>query len=71
MKMRDEHVLILILCSFSAGVLVRLLTFVIKSRCTRLKCCGSECTRDVISQDNLANTVIRDVEIPTNLGNRV
>ena len=70
MEINDEHFLVIILCSFGTGMLVRFLSFLMKSRCTSLKCCGSECNRDVISQENLANSVLRDVEMP-NLGNRV
>lgn len=34
----------------------------LKSRCTNIKCCGSECTREVLSEDN---EIYHDTETPT------
>ena len=43
------------------------LVYMLKSRCTKIKCCGVECERDVIAIDarsaNLDTIQARDVEL--------
>ncbi len=34
-----------------AGAVAMLLTYFLKSRCKHIKCCGLECTRDVLQLD--------------------
>ena len=50
-------------------MIVRVLSFLIKSRCTSIKCCGSECQREVITEANLSKNIIREIEIPKELVN--
>ena len=40
-----------------------LLTYFLKSRCKHIKCCGVECTRDVLALDS------KDVKIEMNTAN--
>ena len=37
------------------ATIVSLLVAVQKSRCTRIKCCGSSCERDIIKQSDIEN----------------
>lgn len=46
----------------AVGALTGFLGFILKSRCTRIKCCGLECERSVVSEENLRNVT---VDIPT------
>tara|TARA_R110000765_G_C18629282_1_gene572708 strand:+ start:364 stop:528 length:165 start_codon:yes stop_codon:yes gene_type:complete len=48
-------------------ILVRILNFLVKSRCSTIKCCGGECVREVITERNITQDIIREVEIPKNL----
>ena len=40
-----------------------LLTFLLKSRCRTIKCCGIECERDVLSPSQFSNA---NIEIQSN-----
>jgi len=60
----DNIVLVIIIMTFGSGILLRFLTFIIKSRCRRLACGCMECERDVVSENNLRTTVLRDIELP-------
>lgn len=62
--LNDNQILAIIVGGFVSTLFVRVLTFLIKSRCRQIKCCCMECERDVIDQNNLRNTVIRDIEMP-------
>jgi len=63
-ELDNKIVLAIVVGSFVSGLFIRVLTFIIKSRCRNIKCCCVECERDVINQANLNNTIIRDIEIP-------
>ena len=69
LKIDGDIVVIIIIGFFLSAGLIRTLNFVIKSRCTSIKCCGNECSRDVISQENLDKNIIKEIEIPKNLVN--
>jgi len=71
MELSDNQILAIIVGGFVSTLFIRVLTFVIKSRCRQIKCCCVECERDVIDQANLRNTVIRDVEMPSMNSTRV
>ena len=71
MELSDNQILAIIVGGFVSTLFIRVLTFVIKSRCRQIKCCCVECERDVIDQTNLRNTVIRDVEMPAMNSTRV
>jgi hypothetical protein len=47
---------ILTMVGISVGAIATLIGAIskcmLKSRCTSIKCCGSECQRDVLSEDN-------------------
>ena len=62
--LNDNQILAIIVGGFISTIFIRVLTFVIKSRCSKIKCCCVECERDVINQANLNNTIIRDIEMP-------
>jgi len=66
-ELDSRTVLAIVVGSFVSTIFIRVLTFVIKSRCRKIKCACIECERDVIDQNNLRNTVFRDVSLP-NLG---
>ncbi len=60
----EKIVIIIIIATFTSGIVVRLLSFLIKSRCRNIECCCIKCERDVVDQANLRNTVLRDIEMP-------
>lgn len=60
----EKIVILIIIATFTSGIVVRILSFLIKSRCKNIECCCIKCERDVINQANLQNTVLRDIEIP-------
>tara|TARA_R110002012_G_scaffold133271_1_gene286425 strand:+ start:624 stop:836 length:213 start_codon:yes stop_codon:yes gene_type:complete len=62
--LNDNQILAIIVGGFVSTLFIRVLTFLIKSRCRQIKCCCIECERDVINQANLNNTIIRDIEMP-------
>lgn len=57
----SEGFMIAIFGGFSA-LIAGVLSCALKSRCTRIKCCGVECERNVIPASELNNV---HVEIPT------
>ena len=61
---KDHIVIIVIIATFTSGAFIRLLSFLIKSRCKNIECCCIKCERDVVNQNNLGNTVLRDIEMP-------
>ncbi len=66
-ELSDNLVIMLVVGGFSSVVIVRILSFVIKSRCTKIKCLCGECERDVITSTDIDKDVIRDIEIPESL----
>lgn len=44
------------------GAFTGFLGFVLKSRCTKIRCCGLECERSVLSEEHINDV---KVEIPT------
>ena len=66
-QLTDQVVVILISGTISSMILVRILNFLVKSRCSTIKCCGGECIREVITERNITQDIIREVEIPKNL----
>ena len=62
--LNDTQIMAIIIGGFVSTLFIRILTFLIKSRCRQIKCGCIECERDVINQANLNNTVIRDIEMP-------
>ncbi len=56
---------ILALVGFGATAFGACLTFILRSRCTSIKCCCVEIQRQVLQQDELAaNTIeLRDVNV--------
>ena len=47
----EVFMLIMAGLSFLGACLGVILNFALKSRCTTIRCCGSECTRDVLPPD--------------------
>lgn len=55
-----------------SALLVRILNFLVKSRCEKIRCCwgGVECTRQVISESIIDRPIIgesRQIEIPQHM----
>ena len=46
---------LVILVGTVGGILLTVMSCVLKSRCSLIKCCGIEIRRDVISETNLSN----------------
>ncbi len=44
----EKIVILIIIATFTSGIVVRLLSFLIKSRCKNIECCCIKCERDVI-----------------------
>ena len=58
----EEFTLYMAMLAFAGSCVAMTLQFVIKSRCTRLSCCGRECIiRDVLPADQA------NIQIPENL----
>ncbi len=74
MDIHAEIIYITIAGGLFSALFVRLLNFLVKSRCQRIRCCwgGLECTRVVVSETNLDKSIVRDIkdiEIPNHLVN--
>jgi hypothetical protein len=57
-----------------SALLVRILNFLVKSRCQEIRCCwgGVECTRQVVSESVIDRQIIgegREIEIPSSMVN--
>ena len=71
-ELSETVVLALILSGVASTLCVRFLTFLIKSRCSHIKCCwgGIVCDRDTIASKDIEAKVLDEpppVEIPANL----
>ena len=42
---------VLTVIGLGAGLMGTILTYMLRSRCTNIKCCGAECVRDVVKLD--------------------
>lgn len=54
---------ILTLCGLMTGFLGATLTFLLKSRCSEIRCCGIYCKREVIPANELESVAI---QVPQN-----
>ena len=68
-EISDEVMYIGVIGGLVSTVIVRILTFVLKSRCSGIKVCWGaiDCQREVIDSADLEKNVVRDIEIPTSL----
>jgi hypothetical protein len=47
-----ETVSIILIMQISNFILQPLLTYILHSRCTEIKCCGAECTRKILEKED-------------------
>ena len=47
----EQMVVILAGVAFAATCTAACMQFILRSRCTRIRCCGAECERDVVSRE--------------------
>ena len=66
-ELTNEVVVILAVGAIFSTIIVRTLNFLLKSRCSTIKCCGGECVREVITEQNISKDIIKEIEIPSNL----
>lgn len=73
MEIDPSIVMIAVIGGMASTLFIRLLNFLVKSRCETIKCCwgGLECNRSVVSEQALDKNIIKDttIEIPSNLVN--
>lgn len=63
----ETTIIVIIVSGVVSGLCVRCLSFLLKSRCSEIRCFGMYCKREVIESKDISKRVLEEIEVPSNL----